>query len=122
MNLTAVYPDHKNPAHEVSFEELRAISRGWMSKKWGPSKKALKQISGNANQRIIATKGNDEVRTEKELVTSMNGQTTVNDERGLSEDYRDSKGVKPRKIKVREIGETMTGRSTHSEQHNSIFL
>lgn len=47
VDLEAVYPDCRNPAHEVSFEELRAIKRGWMDKKWR-HKEPLQQISGNA--------------------------------------------------------------------------
>lgn len=46
VDLEAVYPDCRNPAHEVSFEELRAIKRGWMDKKWR-RKEPLQQISGN---------------------------------------------------------------------------
>ena len=46
VDLEAVYPDCRNPAHEVSFEELRAIKRGWMDKKWR-HKEPLQQISGN---------------------------------------------------------------------------
>lgn len=32
----------------MSFEELRAIKRGWMDKNWRKEKKPLAQISGNA--------------------------------------------------------------------------
>lgn len=48
VDLESVYPDCSNPAHEMSFEELRAIKRGWMDKNWRKEKKPLAQISGNA--------------------------------------------------------------------------
>lgn len=48
VDLEAVYPDRRNPAHETSFEELRASSRGWMNKNWRKQKEPLQQISGNA--------------------------------------------------------------------------
>ncbi|KAJ6163485.1 hypothetical protein N7497_003464 [Penicillium chrysogenum] len=48
VDLESVYPDRTNPAHEMSFEELRAIKRGWMGKNWRQQKEPLQQISGNA--------------------------------------------------------------------------
>ncbi|KAJ5662699.1 hypothetical protein N7462_011625 [Penicillium macrosclerotiorum] len=47
VDLESVYPDYKNPAHEMSFEELRAIKRGWMNRSWRSQKEPLQQISGN---------------------------------------------------------------------------
>ncbi|CAG8901813.1 unnamed protein product [Penicillium egyptiacum] len=47
VDLESVYPDRTNPAHEMSFEELRAIKRGWMGKNWRQQKEPLQQISGN---------------------------------------------------------------------------
>ena len=34
VNLEAVYPNPDNPLEEISFEELRARSRGWLSRDW----------------------------------------------------------------------------------------
>lgn len=48
VDLESVYPDRTNPAHEMSFEELRAIKRGWMGKNWRQQKEPLQPISGNA--------------------------------------------------------------------------
>ncbi|KAJ5935197.1 hypothetical protein N7466_004744 [Penicillium verhagenii] len=47
VDLEAVYPDRQNPAHEISFEELRAMKRGWTNKNWRAHKEPLQQISGN---------------------------------------------------------------------------
>lgn len=47
VNLEAVYPDYKDPTKEVSFEELRAMHRGWMDKDWRPQKAPFKKIPGN---------------------------------------------------------------------------
>jgi checkpoint serine/threonine-protein kinase len=49
VDLESVYPDRTNPAHEISFEELRAMKRGWMDKNWLQQKEPLQQISGNAS-------------------------------------------------------------------------
>lgn len=48
VDLESVYPDRTNPEHEMSFEELRAIKRGWMDRNWQQQKEPLQQISGNA--------------------------------------------------------------------------
>lgn len=34
MNLEVVYPNPNNPNEEMSFEELRAKSRGWTGRNW----------------------------------------------------------------------------------------
>ena len=34
VNLEAVYPKPNDPHEEMSFEELRALSRGWLNKDW----------------------------------------------------------------------------------------
>ena len=34
VNLEAIYPNDNDHTEEMSFEELRACSRGWMSRDW----------------------------------------------------------------------------------------
>ena len=34
MNLEKVYPNPNDPSEEMSFEELRAQSRGWTDRNW----------------------------------------------------------------------------------------
>lgn len=36
MNLEAVYPDPEDPSVEMSFDELRAMQRGWLDRVWAP--------------------------------------------------------------------------------------
>jgi checkpoint serine/threonine-protein kinase len=38
INLEAVYPHPEQPGTELSFEELRASSRGWLQKQWKSEK------------------------------------------------------------------------------------
>jgi checkpoint serine/threonine-protein kinase len=38
VNLEAVYPTPEISGSEMSFEELRACSRGWLSKQWQPER------------------------------------------------------------------------------------
>lgn len=39
VNLKAVYPNPNDPLKEMSFEELRAFSRGWLHKDWAAKSK-----------------------------------------------------------------------------------
>ena len=104
VNLEAVYPDIRNPGHEVSFEELRAMKRGYMGKNWHAQKEPLKQISGNAStEPPLMDKG-----SENDLPDQLNHKLALND--ADQHDARESKSGKPRKSKVREVkGETQTG-------------
>lgn len=116
MNLEAVYPDYKNPSCEISFEELRAISRGWMQKDWSSQKKALKEISGNATSRNPSLQDYKQ-GTDKALEGEMNQRLAIREKSShqtetveLQDEPRDGKSGKPRKMKMREIGETLTSR------------
>lgn len=44
MNLEAVYPNPNDPLEEMSFEELRAFSRGWLHKDWAAENKQRSSI------------------------------------------------------------------------------
>lgn len=109
VDLESVYPDYRNPAHEVSFEELRAIKRGWMSKNWRTQKEPLQPISGNAIAESQPAKPKvpspDEALPEqlKQEVTVDGRHAPPQDQDGPYE----GKTGKARKFKVQ--GETQTG-------------
>ena len=117
VNLEAVYPDIRNPSHEVSFEELRAMRRGYMSKNWHSQKEPLKQISGNAStEPPLMDKG-----SENDLPDQLDQKLALND--ADQHDVRESKSGKSRKSKVREVkGETQTGMTFFSKTILSIHL
>ncbi|KAL2870997.1 putative checkpoint protein kinase (SldA) [Aspergillus lucknowensis] len=97
VDLAAVYPDYKNPSHEISFEELRAIKRGWMEKDWRAHKEPLNQISGNTTlpeEDPAKPCGHD---VDKALPDQFHQKLTLNDA------DEDGKGGKARKLKVREV-------------------
>jgi checkpoint serine/threonine-protein kinase len=119
VNLEAVYPDRDNPSHEMSFEELRAISRGWMDRDWASEKtKALKEISGNVPCRdpIMEQDGSDSV--DKTLSAQMQEKLDLDDRHppssdavDLREGSRDGKSGKARRLKLREVkAETQTSK------------
>ncbi|KAL4922831.1 Mad3/BUB1 homology region 1-domain-containing protein [Aspergillus aurantiobrunneus] len=110
VDLDAVYPDYKNPNIEVSFEELRAIRRGWMDKDWRAQKEPLKQFSGNVAQTesgLIWQSGN---AVDMNLPDQLHQKLTLKDtdDHALnqpihSEKIQDMKSAKSRKLKVREV-------------------
>lgn len=123
VNLEAVYPDYRNPCHEVSFEELRAMSRGWTSKNWRPQKQPLKQISGNAEppaERLV------ERAPGKELPDQFNRKLALNDSHHSQPDQdenRGSKAGKARKSKLREVkGETQTSKNSILQYADCLVL
>jgi len=114
VNLEAVYPDYKNPNHEISFEELRAMSRGWTKKNWRSQKQPLKQISGNAEPSTEKLVGRGR---EKELPDQFNQKLALHDSQPDQDENRDSRAGKARKPKVREVqGETQTSKTNFLRQ------
>ena len=112
VDLEAVYPDHKNPSYEVSFEELRAIRRGWMSKRWCSQKKPLQQISGNAggvehqSPKLKGPIGNKDLPEQFDEKLTINGHPFEAHEQTES---HESKPAKSRRFKIQ--GETQTSKS-----------
>lgn len=112
VDLEAVYPDYRDPTNEVSFEELRAIKRGWMGKDWRSHKKPLSQISGNsvgADSQPINIKAasiDEDLRDQvDQKLTLDEQQARLQEQDGRSE----NKLAKSKKIKVH--GDTQTGKS-----------
>lgn len=108
VDLESVYPDYSNPAHEVSFEELRAIKRGWMSKNWRAQKEPLQQISGNA---IAEQPVKPKISSpDEELPAQLDQKLTIDGQHARPQDQdgsHEGKAGKARRFKVQ--GETQTG-------------
>ena len=99
VDLEAVYPDFYNCNHEMSFEELRAIHRGWMHKDWRSLNAPLKRLSPNMQATKLVDHGAPKV-----AVAIAEGQE------------------KPRKMKVREVkGETQTSKES-MRMYCEVFL
>ncbi|KAL3478077.1 Mad3/BUB1 homology region 1-domain-containing protein [Aspergillus californicus] len=107
VDLAAVYPDYKNAKNEMSFEELRAMKRGWMDKNWRAQQDPLQAISGNAMQ--------GEPDFNRALPDQSRQKLTLKDaddhalQQPIDHPDQDVKSAKSRKIKVREVkAETQT--------------
>ncbi|KAH8814920.1 Mad3/BUB1 homology region 1-domain-containing protein [Xylogone sp. PMI_703] len=103
VNLEAVYPMPEKIGTELSFEELRAAHRGWLTKSW--------QREGNGNAVIVPLDQTEEPNinvgsTTREVVEKIvvARDSAMLDENGLSkEPLRETKG---RKMKIKEVNET----------------
>ena len=118
MNLEAVYPSDSDQHEEMSFEELRAKSRGWLYRDWAaeskqriseasPIREMEKEISA-----ITPIKEALEVlqpvppKPEEQCDSNMQLETTIAVDIG-----QEARAGRPRKTKIREVkGETQTSK------------
>ncbi len=117
MNLEAVYPNSANPSDEMSFDELRAIRRGWSAKDWREeSKRALQAVSGNTQRSPPSLSNAVMDKLSKELEKkvcideneSSQQSTPTTDSQNSSQEGRP---VKQRRMKIREVKqETQTSK------------
>ena len=123
VNLEAVYPNVNDPSVEMSFDELRALKRGWLHRDWkAESRTTLQDTSGNAQPQVQAN-GRKRVREDPVNVTltvDLKDKLVIDDDSitrsqdltdMAKEGAREGKIGKPRTLKVREIkAETQTGK------------
>jgi len=63
VNLEAVYPSENDPYDEMSFEELRANSRGWLSRDWAAeSRQRMASTVNIRDGRVPSDKSNGPAR------------------------------------------------------------
>ena len=118
VNLAAVYPIHGDQSVEISFEELRAESRGWLSKDWsapsffhiGPSPEAY--ISEPTTRTQIESqldRQSEDNPLSRYEMPCPSEETTTNLVTSGEQDAKAKKSIRARKMKVMEIkGETQT--------------
>ncbi len=116
MNLEAVYPN-ENDSEEISIEELRAKSRGWLNRNWAAESK--QRIGENSVETIVHEPNFallTETREDAELVQDVHSQpgtqdstTTLLDTTIAVDIGRGGKGARPKKMKIKEVrSETQT--------------
>ena len=116
VNLEAIYPNPADHAEEMSFDELRAIHRGWADKNWRKENmKTLQAISGNAQRSppsLIDTSV-EKLSKALERAVSLDGNESSQQSTPAGDSQRSSQEVRPtrqKKMKIREIRqETQTG-------------
>jgi checkpoint serine/threonine-protein kinase len=103
VNVEAVYP---NEQEEFSFEELRAMSRGWSGRTWGHKKtNTLQSASGNVQvlpeSHHKACKNVDVENLSREL--QAKAAISENSTQEISQPALEAKPKKERRLKVREV-------------------
>jgi checkpoint serine/threonine-protein kinase len=114
-----VYPNANDPTEEFSFEELRAINRGWAARDWRKEPASpLRMISINIQPSPPQSAEAQEGQAEK-LGLEVKYNPILDDEnssriRPLAEqqlEVKETKPAKAKRLKVREIKqETQTGK------------
>lgn len=116
MNLEAVYPNDNDHSEELSFEELRAKSRGWLNRDWAAESKQriteVTQIRDAEEQCSTAASAEEAVEVLQPARPKPDTQSRSNSqlETTIAVDIgREGKTGRPKKTKVREVkGETQT--------------
>ncbi len=123
MTLEAVYPNDNDHNEEMSFEELRAKSRGWLNRDWAAeSKQGLAEASQirEAEEKIsTAVSAEEEAEVLQPIRPKLENQSGSKSqlETTIAVDIgREGRTGRPKKMKIREVkGETQT--STNDDLH-----
>ncbi len=107
MNLEAIYPTPDVVGSELSLEELRACSRGWLSKIWQPEIPAKPGREDSLDPKDNTRDSNsntDEISREVSEKLVVSRDPVILDENGAAKETgREGKG---RRMKIKEVNET----------------
>lgn len=118
VNLEVVYPNPNDPNEEMSFEELRAQSRGWNRRDWAAERLPEKVDDSVLRGKVENMDGQaPDLLVNCMLVSDVENRSTVTkaDEVRMDEipeePSRVSRAGRTKKIKVMEVkAETQTGK------------
>lgn len=100
VKLEAVYPNPDNPNEEMSFEELRAKTRGWLHRDWAaeskPRKQNEQQVKTKALESTEHTSTNHGENSSSHLDPDMRTENMVDESQVL-------KNERPKKMKIMEV-------------------
>lgn len=126
VNLAAVYPNADDPNEELSFEELRARSRGWLDKDWTADRQKSNQsqmTSQPAVQSISSPPTVDDVvagdtQESQQTFSVIEQDDSKHELTSVKEVPREGKAGRPKKMKVMEVkGETQTSKQGYPIGH-----
>lgn len=113
-----IYPNPNNPNEEMSFEELRAESRGWTSRNWA-AERSIHNDDASVSQGAEVNKNEQPpdllvdciLDSDVENRSIITAATEVHVDVVLEEPSRVSKTGRTKKMKVMEVkAETQTGK------------
>jgi checkpoint serine/threonine-protein kinase len=104
VDLESVYPTPEEIGTELSFEELRAASRGWLSKVWEPEIKPVSSDSAsqeNTGNSFVSVENLSRDISEKLVIAR---DPPMLDENGATKEHgREGRG---RRMKIKEVNAT----------------
>lgn len=116
MNLEVVYPNDNDQNEEMSFEEARAKSRGWLNRDWAAESKH--RIAEVSQAREAESQSSTAAAVEEAVALLQPAQPEINTqsnsdlqlETTIAVDIgREGKPGRPKKTKMREVNrETQT--------------
>jgi checkpoint serine/threonine-protein kinase len=117
VNLEAVYPNAGEPSEEISFDELRAVHRGWADRDWRKENmRSLQNISGNVQRSppSLTNAAIDKLSRDLEKKASVvdNESSQLSSPTGGSQSPdQEVKPAKQKRMKIREVKqETQTSK------------
>ncbi|KAI9851196.1 MAG: hypothetical protein M1824_002815, partial [Vezdaea acicularis] len=124
VNLQALYPDPSDPSTEMSLEELRAKSRGWLSKDWSKKENPLLKSSPLDVPAEVPCGDIEEDSVDVLDASSFPETVATKEQENLDsipkakETNREERQGRSRKLKVMEIkGETQTVQTKLESPH-----
>ncbi len=116
-DMEAIYPDWPQMDTEMSFEELRAASRGWLYKNWAKEETStLCEEVREGDEKILIIDEHQQEALDESLALEVEERLMVDDEPGIllertdeKEGSRESRSGRPKKTKIMEVkGEPQT--------------
>ena len=122
MNLEAVYPNENDHSEEMSFEELRALSRGWLNRDWAAERKQRSAQAREAEDQFSAPASTEEATTSLQCArpkSETQGDAKTHLETTIAMDIvGGGRTGRPKKTKIMEVkGETQT---SMNEDHRTM--
>ncbi len=117
VDLEAVYPNPRDPTEEMSFEELRAMRRGWLGKDWSkPKTPPMRMVEPTIETQRVVEESEPDLLLDEVLAGNMKQglvlkeEAILRDENGnIKDGSREGRSSKIKKLRVKEIrGETQT--------------
>jgi checkpoint serine/threonine-protein kinase len=109
VNLEAVYPNPAEPSEEMSFDELRAVHRGWADKNWRKeSRRSLQKISENVQRSppSLTDAAIDKLAKDLEMKASIvdtESSQLSSPTAGSQSPGQEVKPTKQKRMKIREV-------------------
>ena len=116
VDLRAVYPNDDDPNEEMSFEEIRAQSRGWLKMDWTAEKRKIpshdligSESSQQASSPLYVENVQHQIEPLMEHAKDVSERAASASNNNTESIFRETKVERPKKMKIMEVkSETQT--------------